>query len=205
MKDGVNCIIHFVNNGKIMKIRWNACYAAGNVLKKEELSKNYSWKVNLIDCLVEIVLNHQNFKVRINAALALGSPVCRETLGEQYWAVLASLLDSLGNTHDHEVAGEWTHMENLRDQLVLSLCHLVSLCRQEKEFVRICSLIHDNYDLVESSIKMSSKRISPEKSSPFLAVAETAEGLGRSGQGGREDVLLVTKMLTHLAVLDLGL
>ena len=206
MRDGVNCIIHLINNGKIMKIRWNACYAAGNVLKKEELNKNYSWKVNLIDCLLEIVLNHQNFKVRINAALALGSPISRESLGDQqYWTVLAGLLESLGNTHDHEIAGEWTHMENLRDQLVLSVCHLVSLCTQEKEYLRICSLIHDNYDLLESSIKISSKRISPEKSSPFLAVSETAESLGRSVQAGREDVLVVTNMLSQLAVLDWAL
>ena len=55
---------------------------------------------------------------------------------------------------------------------------------------------------LESSIKTSSKRISPEKSSPFLAVSETAERLGRSVQAGREDVMVVTNMLTQLAVLD---
>ena len=204
MGDGVNCIIHFIRNGKIMKIRWNACYAAGNVLKKEELNKNYSWKVNLIKCLLEIVLNYPNFKVRINAALALGSPVTRDSLGDQYWSVLAGLMESLGNTHDHEVAGEWTHMENLRDQLVLSLCHLVSLCVLEKEFLEICSLIHEHYDLVEGSIRITSKRISPEKSSPFLAVSGTAECFGKSYHGNREDVLIVTKMLTQLSVLDLA-
>ena len=110
-----------------MKIRWNACHAAGNVLKKTDIDADFTWKRRLVDCLLDAVRNHQNFKVRINAAYALGCPVRRESLGEQYVEVVGALVDSLATTHTDQVAGEWTHMENLRDQLVLSLCHLVSL------------------------------------------------------------------------------
>ena len=44
MRDGVDAIVHLIHTGKIMKIRWNACYAAGNVLKKKDIERNSSWK-----------------------------------------------------------------------------------------------------------------------------------------------------------------
>ena len=84
-----------------------------------------------MDCLLETVENHQNFKVRINAAYALGCPVRRDTLHDQYTSVIETLVACLGTTHSDEVAGEWTHMENLRDQLVLSVCQLLALCQEQ--------------------------------------------------------------------------
>jgi len=203
MSDGVDAIVHLIHTGKIMKIRWNACYAAGNVLKKKDIDRNSSWKKTLVDCLLQTVENHQNFKVRINAAYALGCPVRRETLHDQYTSAIETLVACLGTTHSDEVAGEWTHMENLRDQIVLSVCQLLALCQDEKEFVKICSLLSNNCELFESCLMMSIKRISPEKCSPFLTVSERAETLGRGSLGAREDVMKICEMFKQL-VLEWG-
>ena len=203
MRDGVESITGLIQTGKIMKIRWNACYAAGNVLKKSGIDADFTWKRSLIECLLDTVKNHQNFKVRINAAYALGCPVRRETLGDQYVDVLGALADSLGTTHSDEVAGEWTHMENLRDQILLSVCGLLSLCKETKEFGRICALLSENCDLFESSLKQSIKRIAPEKCSPILTASETAERL-TSKQGSSEEVVMVNELLKQL-VLEGGL
>ena len=39
------CMLENIKTCKIMKIRWNACYAASNILKKKELEKNYNRKM----------------------------------------------------------------------------------------------------------------------------------------------------------------
>ena len=95
-------------------------------------------------------------------------------------------------------------MENLRDQIILSLCHLVSICKDDKEYVKLCTMLSNNFDLLESSLKMSIKRISPEKCSPFLTASETAEKLSRGSQGSREEVVMISQVFKQL-VLDWGL
>eukprot|EP00092_Neocalanus_flemingeri_P101336 GFUD01129574.1.p1 GENE.GFUD01129574.1~~GFUD01129574.1.p1 ORF type:complete len:911 (-),score=287.76 GFUD01129574.1:124-2856(-) len=200
MSAGADCMLNNIKTGKIMKIRWNACYAASNILRKEGLEKNYVWKVELLECLLETVRNFQNFKVRINAAVALGSAVSRGALGDFYIPVLEALVDSLGNTHSEEVFGEWQHQENLRDQLSISLCQVIALCREEKEFSKVCSVVGDSWDLVETSLTHSIKRISPEKSSPFLAASQAAEQLARGNLAGREEVMMLCKLLRELAM-----
>ena len=106
MEMGAACMLENIKTGKIMKIRWNACYAASNILKKKGLEKNYNWKVDLLECLLETVRNFQNFKVRINAAVALGSAASRGTLGDFYLPVLEGLVESLSSTHSEEVFRE---------------------------------------------------------------------------------------------------
>ena len=109
----------------------------------------------------------------------------------------------MGTTHSDDVAGEWTHMENLRDQIILSVCQLLALCKEEKEFVKICSLLNNNCELFESCLQMSIKRISPEKCSPFLTVSETAETMSKGSHGTREDVTRISQMFKQL-VLEWG-
>ena len=201
---GVDCIVGLIETGKIMKIRWNACYAAGNVLKKTDISRDYSWKDKLVNCLLETVKNHQNFKVRINAAFALGCPCERGTLGDRFLETVGVLVDSLGTTHSEEVAGEWSHMENLRDQLVVSLCQLVNLATEDRERLKICGLLASNFDMFESSIKLSIKRLSPEKCSPVLTVSQSMDTLSKTSLGSKEEVTLVSALFKEI-VLEWGL
>ena len=63
MAAGTAAMVAAIHTGKIMKIRWNACYAASNVLRKPGLEQNYAWKRELLACLLDTVTNHQNFKV----------------------------------------------------------------------------------------------------------------------------------------------
>jgi len=197
---GATCMLENIKTGKIMKIRWNACYAASNILRKKGMEKNYGWKVELLECLLETVRDFQNFKVRINAAVALGSAASRGTLGDFYIPVIEGLVDSLGSTHSEEVFGEWQHQENLRDQLSLSLCQIIALCKEEKEFSKLCNVVGDSWDLVETSLSHSIKRISPEKSSPFLAASETAEHLSSGKLAGKEEVMMLCKLLKELSM-----
>jgi hypothetical protein len=62
MSGGTKAIMANITGGKIMKVRWNACYAASNILKKEEAEGQ--WRTDLINCLLDMVINFQNFKVK---------------------------------------------------------------------------------------------------------------------------------------------
>jgi hypothetical protein len=64
MSSGTKAIMANITGGKIMKVRWNACYAASNILRKEE--EEGQWRTDLINCLLDMVINFHNFKV-INA------------------------------------------------------------------------------------------------------------------------------------------
>jgi len=200
MAAGAACMLDNIKTGKIMKIRWNACYAASNILKKKGLERTHGWKVELIECLVETVRNFPNFKVRINAAVALGSASSRATLGEFYFLILESLVDGLGNTHNEEVFGEWQHQENLRDQLCLSLCQIIALCEDEKEFLKVCILLSDSWDLVKFSLKQSIKRISPEKSCNFLSASQTADNMICGKLANKDEVVTLANLLRELSV-----
>jgi hypothetical protein len=61
MSSGTKAIMANITGGKIMKVRWNACYAASNILRKEE--EEGQWRTDLINCLLDMVINFHNFKV----------------------------------------------------------------------------------------------------------------------------------------------
>ena len=64
MTSGSKAIMANITGGKIMKVRWNACYAASNILRKEEeAEEGGQWRLDLINCLLDMVINFQNFKV----------------------------------------------------------------------------------------------------------------------------------------------
>ena len=62
MSNGTKAIMSNITGGKIMKVRWNACYAASNILRKEE--EEGEWRTDLINCLLDMVINFHNFKVK---------------------------------------------------------------------------------------------------------------------------------------------
>nr|XP_006815814.1 PREDICTED: HEAT repeat-containing protein 6-like [Saccoglossus kowalevskii] len=62
--------------GGTMKVRWNACYAVGNMFKNADLPVGSStWTSDVYDALLGVVADCKNFKVRINAALAIAIPL----------------------------------------------------------------------------------------------------------------------------------
>jgi len=169
MGAGTKAIISNIQSGKIMKIRWNACYASANLLRKEKVKDSSGpWVGDLTSCLSQIVLNFQNFKVRINAAYALSCAWGREVFGSNFFSVFQALISSLESAQNLEVFGEWQHQANLVNQLCISICRLLSFVQNQAEFSRCVGLMFENWDVVESSFKAAAPRISPDKFAPIL-------------------------------------
>jgi len=152
-----------------MKVRWNACYASSNVLKKDDVSEEMGkWVSDLVSSLSSLVLNFQNFKVRINAAVALGAVKNRAAVNSSLFNIMESLVVGLESSQNLEVFGEYQHQSNLVQQLCLTLSHLITFTT-EKEFTRLKDLLYVNWDIVENSYMSAARNIAPNKFTPILA------------------------------------
>ncbi|XP_078681008.1 HEAT repeat-containing protein 6-like [Branchiostoma floridae x Branchiostoma belcheri] len=116
------------------KVRWNACYAVGNMFNNPALPLGVApWAPALFTALQEAIKDCKNFKVRINATLALTVPTNREHFGskEQFCELWGCLADALVGTERVEDFSEFKYRDTLREQLCCSLVHLTGLTGKE--------------------------------------------------------------------------
>ena len=78
VRNSLQVIIKYIHSGSV-KVRWNACYAFGNVMWNEPVLSFISYKLmEAYKALVKAVRTCKNFKVRISAATVLAIPSRRE-------------------------------------------------------------------------------------------------------------------------------
>ncbi|RHZ85019.1 hypothetical protein Glove_73g36 [Diversispora epigaea] len=133
IKEVVQVLIKNFESGSL-KVRWNACYAAANMLRNPNIPiglKTNSWSTLLYESLIRVVQTSKNFKVRINACLALATPMTREKYGDItilckiLHAIVSSIenVDNLSNTGFCEVK----YQDQLRIQLLATYNHLINI------------------------------------------------------------------------------
>jgi len=117
------------------KVRWNACYAAANMLRNPNFpigSRSNNWSVLLYESLIKVVQTSKNFKVRINACLALSTPTTRAKYGDTVMLckILQVIVTSLENVDNLTGTGfsEVKYQEQLRNQVMY-----YSFCKKEKQ------------------------------------------------------------------------
>ncbi|CAG8437478.1 9765_t:CDS:10 [Scutellospora calospora] len=115
-------------------VRWNACYAASNMLRNPNFpigQKSNTWSVQLYDALIRAVQTSKNFKVRINASLALATPTTRDKYGDitTFIKILQAVVTSLENIDNLTGTGfsEVKYQEQLKNQLLATYQHLISI------------------------------------------------------------------------------
>ena len=163
----VEAIVLNISNGKVMKVRWNACYAAGGLLKTQHaMICHDASRQKLIQALVPVMQNCPNYKVRINASLALASVQHRQTFGELYVstavAVTLALEAAVTNVEDSE---EIQHRSDLIDQLCITYAHLVSIANNE-DVIELARRVES--DQLADAMRSALLRISPEKTTVFV-------------------------------------
>eukprot|EP00088_Acartia_fossae_P039609 TRINITY_DN4123_c0_g1_i11.p1 TRINITY_DN4123_c0_g1~~TRINITY_DN4123_c0_g1_i11.p1 ORF type:complete len:943 (-),score=161.07 TRINITY_DN4123_c0_g1_i11:371-3199(-) len=169
MERGTRALISNITTGKSMKVRWNACYAASNLLKKKDVTEESGkWIQDLVTSLSSLVQNFQNFKVRINAAVALGAVWGRPAVNSLLFDILESLVVGLESSQNLEVFGEYQHQSNLVQQLCLTMSHMITFINNEQEFSRLTHILHGNWDIVETSLTSCVRNIPPMKFTPIL-------------------------------------
>ncbi|NXX12747.1 HEAT6 protein, partial [Podargus strigoides] len=132
IEESLQALILTVESEATMKVRWNACYALGNVFKNPALPLGAApWTTQAYNALSSVVKSCKNFKVRIKSAMALSIPRQRECYGstQQFGHIWSALVVALQKSEDTEDFLEFKYSASLRTQICQALLHLLSLAR----------------------------------------------------------------------------
>ncbi|XP_003795669.1 HEAT repeat-containing protein 6 [Otolemur garnettii] len=130
IEESIQALISTILTEAAMKVRWNACYAMGNVFKNPALPLGTSpWTSQAYNALTSVVTSCKNFKVRIRSAAALSIPGKREQYGsvDQYVQIWNALVTALQKSEDTTDFLEFKYCASLRTQICQALIHLLSL------------------------------------------------------------------------------
>ncbi|XP_075417537.1 HEAT repeat-containing protein 6 [Tenrec ecaudatus] len=130
IEEAIQALISTVLVEAAMKVRWNACYAMGNVFKNPALPLGTAlWTSQAYQALTSVVTSCKNFKVRIKSAAALSIPGLRAQYGsiEQYAQIWTALVTALQKSEDTTDFLEFKYCASLRTQVCRALLHLLSL------------------------------------------------------------------------------
>ncbi|XP_059127343.1 HEAT repeat-containing protein 6 [Peromyscus eremicus] len=130
IEESIQTLISTVVNEAAMKVRWNACYAMGNVFKNPALPLGSApWTSQAYKALTSVVMSCKNFKVRIRSAAALSIPSQRAQYGslEQFAQIWNALVTALQKSEDTTDFLEFKYCASLRTHICQALVHLLSL------------------------------------------------------------------------------
>uniref|UniRef100_A0A0D9R1F0 HEAT repeat-containing protein 6 n=1 Tax=Chlorocebus sabaeus TaxID=60711 RepID=A0A0D9R1F0_CHLSB len=154
IEESIQALISTVLTEAAMKVRWNACYAMGNVFKNPALPLGTApWTSQAYSALTSVVTSCKNFKVRIRSAAALSVPGKREQYGsvEQYARIWNALVTALQKSEDTIDFLEFKYCASLRTQICQALIHLLSLA-SASDLPCIKEILELNGNMVQSYI-----------------------------------------------------
>ncbi|XP_053684923.1 HEAT repeat-containing protein 6 [Sabethes cyaneus] len=167
-----------------VKVKWNACYAIGNMMRNELMfteGQRINWQNQIFPALCQVAINSNNFKVRINSVSALSVIQSRSYYGGYFIQIWSSLLKALEQSDNLIDYNEYKHRDNLQEQLCLSLSHFLGLAVREDlvamgtELLPLCDTVRQNWDRVLN-------RILPEKSARLIESSVKLKSLEQSLQ-----------------------
>ncbi|XP_042298655.1 HEAT repeat-containing protein 6 [Sceloporus undulatus] len=133
IEESIQALTSAVRSEATMKVRWNACYALGNVFKNHSLPLGEApWTAQAYGALILVVQACKNFKVRIKSAAALSVPAERRCYGTpaQFSQIWSALVVALQRSEEAEDFLEFKYSASLRTQLCHTLVHLLSLAEE---------------------------------------------------------------------------
>nr|XP_020642610.1 HEAT repeat-containing protein 6 [Pogona vitticeps] len=152
IEDAILALTSAVQSEATMKVRWNACYALGNVFKNPALPLGEApWTARGYGALISVVQSCKNFKVRIKSAAALSVPAKRKHYGtpQQFSEIWNALVVALQRSEEAEDFLEFKYSASLRTQLCRALLHLLSLA-EEADLPAIRRSVAEHGELVAS-------------------------------------------------------
>ncbi|NXL92525.1 HEAT6 protein, partial [Alectura lathami] len=181
IEESLQALVSTVESEAAMKVRWNACYALGNVFKNAALLlEEAPWTTQAYSALSSVVKSCKNFKVRIKSAVALSIPSRREYYGptEQFCRIWSALVEALQKSEDTEDFLEFQYSASLRTQICQALLHLLGLARST-DLPLIWESITANGDVIASYIQQYLKS----------GAGDSDAGLRHADPRGRERLL----------------
>ena len=176
-------VVRVLEGGRSAKVRWNAAYAAGNLLRNSA-----AHACTLVPPLLATLRQHllpspssaptsspPNFKVSINAAMALACPPTRTAYSSLFCAMVRAALDCVVGC-EVLVLKDWREVgyrEALQAQLTVALCHVLSMLAEEEgeeEDVKV-AVREGGWEVVSKAVLKERLRADGERSRARLSSA----------------------------------
>lgn len=168
MQRGLAKLLDCVRAAGGAKVKWNACYALGNLVRNRALfSSSASLAGTLYAALNQLMVQHGNFKVRINATAVLLQIEYRADFGVHYASVWRSLLAAIERSNALDTFEEYNHRDGLQQQLCLAMAHLLARARPDDLFSSRDAL-ESHLDTVTVTWRRVAYRIIPEQAAPLF-------------------------------------
>lgn len=150
------------------KVKWNACYAIGNLVRNRSLfSSSASLAGTLYATLSQLIVQHANFKVRINATAVLLQIEQRADFGVHYATMWRSLLAAIERSNALDTFEEYNHRDGLQQQLCLAMAHMLARARPD-DLMPCRVALESQLDVVSSTWRRVAYRIVPEQAAPLF-------------------------------------
>lgn len=177
----VEAVVDNAINFKAVKVKWNACYSLGLMMRNEEMfayagDSDLDWAGLVYPTLCRLMVANPNFKVRTTAVIAVAVPKERKKFGahfEAIWDALIRALEQAGNLIDFN---EYKHRDNLMDQLCTSMSHLIMVC-EERDLVAMMGPVISLFDVTKQNWSRVINRILPEQGSCLISAANKLKDL----------------------------
>ncbi|KAL5274864.1 HEATR6 family protein [Megaselia abdita] len=181
------CIQKLVSSIKIgnnAKVKWNTCYAIGCFIKNRCLftsSPDFNWQKNVFDSLCFLALNNVNFKVRITATVALQKIENRTLYGDHFIHIWKSLILAMEHSDNLVDFNEYTHRDNLQEQLCFGLCHFLNIA--DPTNLRLMSeVLNSRKHLIRSIWIKVLNRMVPEAAGKLLCTAAMLKNISKTNK-----------------------
>lgn len=175
-------LVNSIKTGNNAKVKWNACYAIGNFLTNRHLfTSDLGWQKNVFDSLCFITINNVNFKVRITAAAALQKIDDRSLYGDHFIHIWKSLILAMEHSDNLVDFNEYSHRDNLQEQLCSCLCHFLNLADNNTLSMMTEELLPRKH-LIQSIWNKVLNRIVPECAGNLLSTASRLHNLSRTNK-----------------------
>ena len=180
-------VVRVLEGGRSAKVRWNAAYAMGNLLRNPVADASI-----LIPPLLNTLHHHlsplsspvpsipptssspPNFKVSINAAMALASPPTRAAYCAQFSSVVRAVLEGVAGC-EVLVLKDWREVgyrEGLQAHLTVALCHVLAMVELERqEEVEVGRVVREGWEVISRVVLRERVRADGERSRARLSSA----------------------------------
>ncbi|GBP30966.1 HEAT repeat-containing protein 6 [Eumeta japonica] len=157
-----------------MKVRWNACYALGSIMKNDVLYTAFSgWQKRVFFSLCDLVEGCKILKVRITAATALRAPRTRDQYAEWFTQIWRSIMAAMEAAANFDDFNEYKHKDNLIEQLCVTLSHLCCLLKPS-DLPDILDPLSFHYECGKGLFTQLPHKLPPENAS-CLKILEAAK------------------------------
>lgn len=185
IKNAIGKLIDGIRSSGTAKVKWNSCYAVGNMLQNDRIflySGRYmdlSWQLSLFSALCNIIYNQPNYKVKINATAALIHIKKREYFGEQYSTIWSAVLEAIEQSNNLINFYEYNHRDQLQEEMCFLICHIIKLANLQ-DVTLLARVLLKKLEVVKNTWIRVLRRLIPGKAAPLLSCSTHLNDLLRS-------------------------